>query len=113
MKIYKNKRGQKIVFYAYNAKTLKPVTRDAKNIVGHLSKDTKVTKPIVEEYPTELNVASHSGVYFYNLTQEETDAELIIFSAKSVTPDVVIESQFILVEPEVAEIKSHSPQLRR
>lgn len=88
--MYKNVPGQKLMVYAYNATTGAPVTADAANITCRLSKDGTLA-PSNDTNPSELSSTHHPGVYLFDLTQAETNVDLLIASAVSSTSNVVIE----------------------
>jgi len=99
MAVYKNKAGQKIAIYATDAGAAK--TGDAANISAQISLDGGTSAATSDAHPTELDATNHPGVYLFDLSQAETDANLIVLSASSTTSGVAIEPLVIDTEPEV------------
>jgi len=96
--MYKNVDSQKIAIYAKNWVTEVGKTGDAGNITAQISKDGGATEATNDINPTELDAINHPGVYIFDLTQAETNADLIIISAVSSTDsteDIVIQPLFI------------------
>jgi hypothetical protein len=85
----KNQSGQKWTLFAFDAVTGLPKTGDAANITPYVAKDdgsvTAVSAPSVTE-----KSASAPGEYLVSLTQAETNADKLDFSATSSTSNVII-----------------------
>lgn len=87
----KNTGGQKIGVFAYTAATGIAKTGDAANITAHLSLDFGAAAQSNDVNPTELNATYMAGWYVFELTQAETNAEVLILSASSATAGVVVD----------------------
>lgn len=86
--MYKNWPSQKLVVFAWDAAVGAPKTGDAANITAQISKDAGASAALDDTNPTELDSTNHPGLYIFNMTEEETDADLIIVTAVSSTEDV-------------------------
>jgi hypothetical protein len=100
MAIYKNKASQKAVVYAYDSTDGSPKTGDAANITGRISKDGGASAATDDVNPTELDATHHPGAYVFDLTQAETNADLVVLSASSTTADILIEPLIVYTQPE-------------
>ncbi len=87
--MFKNVASQKLAVFAYDNATRAPKTGDAANIVAQISKDGAASSLITDTNPSEL--ASHPGVYIFDLTQAETNADMIVVSSASTTANVTLE----------------------
>ena len=96
MAIYKNVASQKLAVYAYDTSAGAAKTGDAANITAEISKDGAASAATNDANPTELDATDHPGIYIFDLTQAETNADLVIVSAVSST------SADISIEPVIA-----------
>jgi len=103
MAFYKNKSGQSIAIYAHDTSADAPKTGDAANITARIFKDNGAGVQTNDVNPTELDPIYAKGVYVFNMTQEETNADLIVLPPQSATPNVSIEPVFIYTEPETRD----------
>lgn len=99
MAVYKNVASQKIPVYAYDAINDAGKTGDAGNITAQISKDGAATAATDDTNPTELDATDAPGVYLFDMTQAETNANVIVLSAVSSTSDVYIEPVIIYTLP--------------
>ncbi len=86
----KNVSGQKLIVFAFNSTTNAPVTGDAGNITAYVSKDYGTVTVLGDTSATEMDATNAKGYYLFDLTQAETNADTLLFSAKSVTASVVV-----------------------
>lgn len=100
MAIYKNKASQKLAVYAYDLTTGLPKTGDAANITAQISKDGGATAATNDVNPTELDAADAKGIYLFDATQAESNADMIVLSAVSATADIALEPLVIYTQPE-------------
>lgn len=95
MALYKNTASQKIAVYAYDATTAAGTdpskTGDAANITARISKDGAASAATNDVNPTELDSTNHKGIYLFDLTQAETNADMVIITAKSSTANIIID----------------------
>ena len=95
MSYIKNKAGQKIGLIANNLTTGLPQTGDAANITAKISKDFGVAASVSDTNPTELDAVNFPGVYVFELTQSETNADVLTIKATSTTANVSLEIKTI------------------
>lgn len=101
MALYKNKASQKLAIYVHDTGADAPKTGDAANITAQISKDGGACAATNDTNPTELDATDAPGIYLFDLTQAETNADLVIVSAVSSTSDVSIEPVIVYTEPEM------------
>jgi len=99
MAVYKNKASQKVACFAYDPTDGSAVTGDAANITAQISKDGAATAATNDTNPTELDATDAPGIYLFDLTQAESNADLIILSP--VSANATIEPLIIYTEPEI------------
>lgn len=97
--MYKNTASQKLAVYAYDAVDGDPVTGDAANITAQIAKDGAACAATDDTNPTELDATDAPGVYLFDLTQAETNANLIVVAAVSSTSDVRIDPAIVYTQP--------------
>lgn len=93
--VYKNTASQKLAVYAYNSATGAPVSGDAANITGLISKDGGEAAATNDVNPAPSPTMAQAGVYYFDLTQAETNADLVVVSASSTTENVRIDPVII------------------
>lgn len=98
--IYKNKGSQKLPVFAVDA-TGAAKTGDAANITAQISKDGGACASSNDANPAELDATNAPGVYLFDMTQAETNADLIVLTAKSTTSGVIIRPMILFTEPEI------------
>ncbi|MBN2401975.1 MAG: hypothetical protein JXN64_06225 [Spirochaetes bacterium] len=82
----KNVASQRIYVFAFNYSTGAPVTGDAAQITMEISKDNGAFAAITDTNPTEL---AH-GRYYFDVTQTESNADIIVCDSVSSTSNVVV-----------------------
>lgn len=103
MAVYKNRASQKLAVFAVDA-TGAPKTGDAANISAQISLDGAATNATNDAAPTELDATDAPGVYLFDMTQAETNADLMIVAPKSSTSGVVLRPVIIYTEPELRSL---------
>jgi len=98
MAIWKNVASQKIAVFAWDASAQSPKTGDAANITGEISKDGGTSAATNDVNPTELEATDHPGIYIFDMTQSETNANLIVLTANSSTANIEFDSVIIYTE---------------
>jgi len=98
MSIYKNIASQKIAVFAYDTSADAPKTGDAANISAQISKDGGATAATNDVAPTELDATDAKGIYIFDMTQAETNADMVILSAVSATANITLEPMIIYTE---------------
>lgn len=82
----KNTAGQTWLCYAFNRTTNNPVTGDASNITASIRLDSGSATATNDTNPVELSL----GYYEFDLTQAETNADVIDFLPESATTSVQV-----------------------
>lgn len=100
MAIYKNKTGQKLAVFAVDS-TGAAKTGDAANITAYLSKDGGAVAATNDANPTELDATNAKGVYLFDLTQAESNADMLVVAPKSTTSGVTLRPVIVYTEPEM------------
>lgn len=95
----KNVASQKIQVFAFIPSTGLPKTGDAANITAYVSKDHGSVTVLGDTSAAEMDATNAKGVYLFDLTQSETNADELTFTAKSSTSDVSIVPRFISTNP--------------
>lgn len=91
----KNTSGQKITLFAIDASTNAPKTGDAANLTAYVSKDDGSVTVLGDTSATELDSTNAKGLYSFDLTQAETNADKLVFSGKSSTSNVYLRPETI------------------
>lgn len=105
--MFKDVAGQKLAVFAWDAANGAAKTGDAAQITGQISKDGAATAATNDANPTELDATDAPGVYLFDMTQAETNADLIVLQAASSTADIEFRPVIIYTKtaaPTVAEI---------
>lgn len=84
--MFKNVTGQKWIVFAFNRTSNLPVTGDAANITANLRIDGGGANPVDDTNPTELE----DGYYVFDITQVESNGDLILISPVSGTSDIQV-----------------------
>lgn len=87
---FRNTASQKAIFFAFDATTNVPKTGDAANITPYVSKDYGAVTAVTDTSATEMDATNAPGYYLVDLTQGETDAEVLLLSAKSATANIKV-----------------------
>src|SRR6476646_9099858 len=88
--MFKNVASQKLIVFAFDATTNIPKTGDAANITAYVSKDYGAATVLGDTTATELDATNAKGYYLFDLTQAETNADTLHFTAKSATANIVV-----------------------
>jgi hypothetical protein len=86
----KNTAGQKLMVFAFTTADNTPKTGDAANITAYVDKDYGGVNVLGDTSATEKDSTNAKGYYLFDLTQAETNAEVLQFSAKSATSGVMV-----------------------
>ncbi len=88
MSYLKNTASQKFNVLAINAATSLPVTGDAANITAKISLDSGAFSAVTDTNPTELDATNAPGVYVFDLSQAETNGDVLTVVPSSSTANV-------------------------
>jgi hypothetical protein len=91
MSYRKNTSGQKFNVLAISTATGLPVTGDATNITAQISLDSGAFAAVTDTNPTELDATNAPGVYVFDLTQAETNGDVLTIVPTSTTANVQID----------------------
>ena len=80
----------KVALYAYTAATGVPKTGDAANLTFYLSKDWGSVTALGDTSATEMDATNAPGWYLCDVTQTESNADVLLFTAKSATAGVYV-----------------------
>ena len=98
--LQKNVASQKIAVYAEDVTTLLPKTGDAANITAWIWQDYISGAVVADTNPTELDATNAPGVYVFDVTQADTNGDIISLIAKSVTSNIQLKPVIIQTVPE-------------
>lgn len=88
--MYKNIANQRVTLLAINTLTNQPHSGDAANILGFIKKDNGALAPLDTPVPLEIDPVNAKGLYDFLTTQVESNADKIVISGVSTTPNVVL-----------------------
>lgn len=88
--MFKNGASQKLMVFAFDATSNLPKTGDAANITAYVSKDYGAVTVLTDTSATEMEATNGKGYYLFDLAQAETNADTLLFSAKSSTSNIVV-----------------------
>jgi hypothetical protein len=92
--MFKNVASQKVAVFAWDNAAGAAKTGDAANITAQISIDGGATAATNDVNPTELDATDAPGTYIFDLTQAETNGDMIILQAASATSDIEIRPVF-------------------
>lgn len=99
--MFKNATGQRVDIYAFDGSTGKGKAGDAANITARISKDGGTSAAVADTNPTERDAVNMPGLYSFDVTQAETNADLLILHPLSSTSLIRIDpvSMYTLAFP--------------
>lgn len=97
--MFKNVAGQFIELFAYNASTGAPATGDGANLSVRASRDGGTFSALTDSTATEIDATNAPGWYRWDVTQAESNGDVIFFGGRSSTANVVLVGQRILTRP--------------
>ena len=97
--MFKNVASQKITLLAIDTAANVPKTGDAANITAYVSKDDGAVTVLGDTSASELDATNAPGLYAFDLTQAETNADKLVFSAKSSTSGIRIVPVTVYTDP--------------
>lgn len=96
--MFKNVASQKAAVFAWDNAAGAAKTGDAANITAQISKDGGATAATNDVNPTELDATDAKGIYLFDMTQAETNADLVVISPVSSTSDIVLRPVIIYTQ---------------
>lgn len=97
--MFKNVASQKIAVTAIDRSTGGPKTGDSANITVYVSKDYGTATALTDTSATELSSTNAPGVYVFDVSQTETNADALLFTGKSTTSGIDIVPNLIYTTP--------------
>ncbi len=97
--MFKNVASQKIALFAFDYSTGAPKTGDAANITAYVNKDWAGVNVLGDTSASEIDSTNAKGWYLFDLTQAESNADLLLFTAKSSTSNVTVVGRDIQTVP--------------
>lgn len=88
--MFKNVASQKVIYFAFTTTDNLPKTGDAANLTAYVSKDYGAVTVLADTSATEMDATNAKGYYLFDLAQAETNADTLLFSAKSSTANVSV-----------------------
>ncbi len=88
MSYLKNTASQKFNVLAVNTATGLPVSGDSANIIAKISIDSAAFASLTDTNPTELDATNAPGVYVFDLSQSETNGDVLTIIPSSSTANV-------------------------
>ena len=96
--MFKNVASQKVAVFAWDNAAGAAKTGDAANISAQISKDGAATAATNDVAPTELDATDAPGIYIFDMTQAETNADLVVIAPVSSTSDIVLRPVIIYTQ---------------
>jgi len=96
--MFKNIGSQKVAVFAWDNAAGSAKTGDAANISAQISIDGAATAATDDVAPTELDSTDAPGIYIFDMTQAETNGDLIVISPVSSTSDIVLRPVIIYTQ---------------
>ncbi len=88
--MFKNTASQKLIVFAFDSTTNLPKSGDAANLTAYVGKDYGTATVLGDTSATEIDATNAKGYYLFDLTQTETNADTLHFTAKSSTANIVV-----------------------
>jgi hypothetical protein len=88
--MFRNVASQKLTVFAWDSTTGLPKTGDAANLTAYVSKDDGSVTALTDTSATEQSSSNAPGYYVFDLTQSETNADKLMFSAVSSTSNIAV-----------------------
>ncbi len=96
--MFKNVGSQLVAVYAWDNAAGEAKTGDAANITAQISKDGGAPIATDDAEPSELEPTDNPGIYIFDMTQAETNADLVVISPVSATTDIVLRPVIIYTQ---------------
>lgn len=88
--MFKNLTGQKVTLLAIDTSTNAPKTGDSANLIAYVSKDDGAVTVLTDTSATELDATNAPGMYSFDVSQTECNADKLLFTGKSSTANIKI-----------------------
>ncbi len=97
--MFKNVASQKIAFFAFDITTGAAKTGDAANLTAYVDKDWGGVNALTDTSASEISSSNAAGWYQFDVSQSETNADVLLFTCKSSTGNVSVVGQQIYTTP--------------
>lgn len=87
--MFKNTASQKLVVRCFDSTNATPKTGDAANLTAYVSIDNGAITVLGDTSATEISNTNAKGYYLFDLTQAETNGNVLLFTCKSTTANIV------------------------
>jgi hypothetical protein len=95
----KNVSGQKVTLLVIDIATNAPKTGDAANLTAYLSQNDGAVTALTDTSATEKDATNAPGLYDFDVSQAESNADKLVFSGKSSTANVRVVPLIIYTRP--------------
>jgi hypothetical protein len=89
----------KIALFAFTPADGLPKTGDAAQLTAYVSKDYGAVTVLADTTATEMDATNAPGWYLFDVAQTESNADALLFTAKSSTSGVKIVGQYVFTTP--------------
>lgn len=97
--MFKNVASQKIVFVAWDSATGLLKTGDAANLTAYVSKDGGAVTVLADTSATEMDATNAKGCYSFDVAQDESNGNMLLFTCKSSTAGVQLDPVLVFTFP--------------
>lgn len=97
--IERNVASQRLEVFEWDSATGGPKTGDAANLTAYESLDAGAVTTLADTSATELDATKAPGVYWFDMTQAETNGGNIAFTGKSATSGCYIQPRMVATVP--------------
>jgi hypothetical protein len=97
--MFKNTASQKVTLLAIDTAANTPKTGDSANLTAYVSKDDGAVSALTDTSAAELDATNAPGLYTFDVSQSETNADKLVFSGKSSTSGVRLVPVTIYTRP--------------
>lgn len=89
----------KIALFAFDTTTGAAKTGDSANLTAYVSKDYGAVTVLTDTTATEMDSTNAKGWYLFDVAQAESNADALLFTAKSSTANISVVGQYIHTTP--------------
>jgi hypothetical protein len=89
----------KIALFAFDTTTGAAKTGDSANLTAYVSKDYGAVTVLTDTTATEMDATNAKGWYLFDVTQTESNADVLLFTGKSSTANISLVGQYIHTTP--------------
>lgn len=82
--------ASKVALFAFDTTTGAAKTGDAANLTAYVSKDWGAVTVLADTSATEMSSSNAPGWYLFDVSQAEANADVLLFTGKSSTPNVSV-----------------------